>query len=212
MTRKDNLLSLQNPILKIFISIILIIISSVIDFDKFLLIFSFTFLYLIPSPVIYFIWLKTLVKIIPFFISLFIFGIIFQISFPDQCFLSARIIYLLLISVYLIETSSIDSFISWKANFNSGFWLKFKFLFAATIHFIPMLTNKFIVNKKIKKNIIDIIVTSMEDCFKEIHEVEAAIMDKLRINNNSRKISLWANIYLSLLVIVPIFIIFINFN
>lgn len=210
MTRKDNLLSLQNPILKIIISIILIIISSVIDLDKFLLIFFLTFLYLIPSPIIYFIWLKTLVKIIPFFISLFIFGIIFRISFPDQCFLSARIIYFLLISVYLIETSSIDSFISWKANFNSGFWLKFKFLLAATIHFIPMLTNKFKVNRKLKKNIIDIIVTSMEDCFKEIHEVEAAIMDRLRINN-SRKISPWANIYLSLLVIIPILIIFINF-
>lgn len=210
MTRKDNLLSLQNPILKIIISIILIIISSVIDLDKFLLIFFLTFLYLIPSPIIYFIWLKTLVKIFPFFISLFIFGIIFRISFPDQCFLSARIIYFLLISVYLIETSSIDSFISWKANFNSGFWLKFKFLLAATIHFIPMLTNKFKVNRKLKKNIIDIIVTSMEDCFKEIHEVEAAIMDRLRINN-SRKISPWANIYLSLLVIIPILIIFINF-
>ena len=50
----------------------------------------------------------------------------------------------------------------------------------------------------------------MEDCFKEIHEVEAAIMDRLRINN-SRKISPWANIYLSLLVIIPILIIFINF-
>lgn len=211
MRRKDNILSQQDPILKVFISIILVIISSIISFDKFLMIFSFTFIYMIFSPIIYFTWLKTLVRIIPFFISLFIFGIIFRIPFPDQCFLSVRIIHLLLISVYLIETSSIDSFISEKANHNSGIWLKFKFLLAAIIHFIPMLTNKFKDNKKKYKNIIDITVISMEDCFKEIHEVEADVVDRIRSNNISREVSFWADIYLFLLVIIPFLLIFINF-
>lgn len=204
MIRKDNILSLQNAILKIFVSIVLIIISSIISFDKFFIIFGFTFVYMFISPIIYLVWLKTLLRITPFFISLFIFGILFQIPFPDQCFLSMRIIYLLLVSVYLTETTSIDSIISGKVNFNYGFWLKFKFLLAATIHFIPMLANKFKDNKFKHKNIIDLMVKSMEDCFKDVHDVEVTTMDRIIINNKNRKVSVWANIYLSLLVIIPI--------
>jgi len=208
MDRKDNILSLQNPILKIFISIILIIISSIINFDKFLIIFGSTFLYMIIAPIIYFTWLKALIKVIPFFISLFIFGIFFRIPFPDQCFLTVRIIHLLLISAYLVETISIDSIISRKAYFNSGFWLKFKFFLAATIHFIPMLTNKFIDNKAKHKNIIDLIVISMEDCFKDIHKAENVIINTIKINTGNSKTSLWANVYLFLLILIPIFYIY----
>lgn len=212
MIRKDNLLSLQNPIFKICTSLILIFISSIINFDKFLIVFAFTLLYMIISPIIYIIWLKTIVKIIPFFISLYIFGILFQIPFPDQCFLSARIIHILLVSVYLVETSSFDSFISGNKNKDSEFWFKFKFFLAATIHFIPILTLKFKDNRRSHKNIIDVIVVSMEDCFKEIHEVEETIINKVGINNERLNVSFWANIYLSLLVIIPILFILINYK
>ncbi len=212
MTRKDNIFILQNPILKVFISLILVLISSIINLDKFLIVFAFTFLYMIVSPNIYIIWLRTLIKIVPFFISLFFFGIFFRIPFPDQCYLSTRIIHLLLISVYLIETTSIDSFISGKANFYSGFWLKFKFFLAATIHFIPILTTKFKDNRKTHKNIIDIIVLSMENCFMEIHKVEKSVTNELGINKEREKVSLWPNIYLSLLVIIPGLLVLININ
>ena len=211
MIRKDNILSLQNPIFKIFVSLILIFISSIISFDKFLIVFVFTLLYMITSPIIYIIWLKTIVKIIPFFSSLFIFGIIFQIPFLDQCFLSARIIHILLVSVYLVETSSFDSFISGNKSNDSEFWFKFKFFLAATIHFIPILTIKFKDNRRSHKNFIDIIVVSMEDCLKEIHEVEETVNNKVRINHERQNISYCANIYLSLLVIVPVIFIFINY-
>ncbi|MCK5050717.1 MAG: hypothetical protein KAS53_03175 [Candidatus Cloacimonetes bacterium] len=212
MSRKDNILSLQNPILKIFVSLILIFISSIISFDKFLIVFTFTLLYMIISPIIYIIWLKTLVKITPFFISLYIFGILFQIPFLDQCFLSVRIIHLLLVSVYLVKTSSFDSFISGNKSKDSEFWFKFKFFLAATIHFIPILTNKFKDNRKSHKNIIDVIVFSMEDCFKEIHKVEETVINKVGINNERLNASFWANIYLSLLVIIPVLFIFINYK
>ena len=209
MIRKDNILSKQNPILKVFVSLILILLSSAISIEKFLIIFAFTFIYMIVSPTIYIYWLKTIVKIIPFFISLFIFGILFQVSFLDQCFLSLRIIHLLLISVYLAETSSIDSFFAGNKNLDSGFWFKYKFFLAATVHFIPILTVKFNENRKNHKSIIDIIVLSTEDCVTEIHNVEKAVIDKVKINNEVRNASLWSDIYLSLLAIIPGLFIFI---
>ena len=211
MIRKDNILSLQNPILKIFICLVLIILSSIISFDKFLIIFGFTLLYLIISPTIYIIWLKTLIKITPFFISLYIFGILFQIPFADQCFFSARIIHILLISVYLVETSSIDSFISWNKNNDSEFWFKFKFFLVATVHFIPILTIKFKNNRKSHKNIVDIIVLSMEDCLKEIYKVEKTVINEVESNNEQLKVAFWANFYLLLLVIIPGLFMFINY-
>ena len=212
MIRKDNILSKQNPTLKVFVSIVLVLISSIISRENFLIIFAFTFLYMIVSPIIYIYWLKTIIKIIPFFISLFIFGIIFQISFPDQCFLSLRIIHLLLISVYLVETSSINKFIIGNNNQGSGFWFKCKFFIAATVHFIPILTVKFNNNRKKHKNIIDILVLSMEDSVNEIHSVEKVVFNKMKYNVEDGKLSLGSEVYLSLLVIIPGLLMFINFN
>ena len=210
MTRKDNILSQQNPILKVFISITLVIISSISNFNNFLMIFVFTFLYFLVFPKFFLIWFKTLLKIIPFFISLFVFGIIFQTSFPHQCFLSARIIYLLLISVYLTQTTTIHSIISVKEDQNSNFILKFKFFIAATVHFIPILITKFKHNIKISRNIINAVVTSMEECLKDIHEVELTITKKIRVNFKSKKKSFWADAYLLILVVFPILIVLIN--
>jgi len=212
MTRKDNILSRQNPILKIFISLILVIISSISNFESFLIIFGFTFLYFLVSLKIYIIWLKTLLKITPFFISIFMFGIIFQISFVDQCFLSLRIIYLLLISVYLTETTTIDSIVSGNANKNSNFLLKLKFFIAATVHFIPILTTNFKQNIKTNKNIINVIVISMEDCLKDIHEVELTVTRKIQDNIKNRKLSFWDDAYLFLLLIIPVLVILTNFK
>jgi len=212
MIRKDNILSRQNPILKVIISLFLVLISSYISFDKFLIVFAFTFLYMIVSPKIYNNWLKTLVKIIPFFISLYIFGLFFKIPFPDQCYLSVRIIHLLLISVYLIETTSIDLFVSGKTGHNLKLGFKFKFFMVATVQFIPILIAKFKDNRKMHKNIIDIIVLSMEDCLNEIHEVEEKIINKVGMSNVVEEVSLWPDIYLFLLVIVPGLLIFISID
>jgi hypothetical protein len=212
MIREDNILSRQNQILKVVFSLILILISSIISLEKFLIIFTFTFLYMIVSPIIYIYWLKTIIKIIPFFISLFVFGIFFQVSFPDQCFLSLRIIHILLISVYLSETSSIDSFIAGRGKQNSEFWFRCKFFLAATVHFIPILTAKFNENRKNNKNIIDIIVLSMENSVNEIHDIEKAVLNNVRMNRKVEKASLWSNIYLSLMLIIPSLIMFINYR
>ncbi len=212
MTRKDNILSRQNPILKIFISLILVIISSISKFESFLIIFAFTFFYFLVSLKIYIIWLKTLLKIIPFFISVFMFGIIFQTSFPNQCFLSLRIIYLLLISVYLTETTTIDSIVSGNADKNSNFLLKLKFFIAATVHFIPILTTNFKQNIKTNKNIINVIVISMEDCLKDIHEVELTVTKRIQDNVENRKVSIWADVYLLLLLMILILVTLINFK
>ncbi len=212
MIRKDNILSRQNPILKVFISLFLVLISSYLSFDKFLIVFAFTFLYMIVSPKIYKNWLKTLIRIIPFFISLYILGIFFRIPFPDQCYLSARITHLLLISVYLVETTSIDLFVSGKTGHNSKFWFKLKFFMVATIHFVPILIAKFKDNRKKHTNISDIIVLSMEDCINEIHQVEETVINKVGISNVEGEVSLWSDIYLSLLVIIPSLLIFISIN
>jgi len=210
MIRKDNILSMQNPILKTLVCLILVIISSILNIDSFIIIFGFTLFYFLVSPKIYLIWLKTLLKIIPFFISIFIFGIIFNASFPNQCFLITRIIFLLLISVYLTETTTIDSIISSKTNQNSKLWWKLKFFLAATIHFIPILTDKFKHNFISNKNLINTIVVSMEECLINIHEVELTVTKKIHLKLESKKKSFGADTYLFLLLLVPVLVCFIN--
>ncbi len=212
MIGKDNIFTRQNSILKLLFSLILVLITSMFSFDKFLIVFAFTLMYMIVSPTIYIHWLKTLVKLVPFFISLFILGILFRFPFPDQCYLSARIIHILLISIYIVETSSIGSFISWKTDHDSGFWFKLKFLLAATVYFIPILTIKFQDNWKIHKNIINLILISMEDCIKEIHDVEKTILNKVKIHNERVIVIFWSDIYLSLLVIIPGILLFVKIN
>lgn len=209
MKRKDNILSKQNPFYKVLISIALVIISSLVGFHKFLLIFGITFIYLCVYPAIYIIWLQTILKIIPFFISLFILGIIFQISFISQCFLSVRILYLLLISVYLTETSSLDSFITSGEMQPSRIRWKFMFFLAATVHFIPMLINKFKKNIKVSRNLINIINSSLEECLLEINDVETTVIEKMQNDHIVPKVSFSADVYLLLLLVIQLFLLFI---
>lgn len=211
MRRKDDILSRQNPILKTVFCLCLVLISSIVSFDKFLIIFVFTFLYLFLSPIIYLSWLKVIIKILPFFISLFLFGIIFGVPFTDQCYLSLRLIHFLLISAYLVKTSSLDSLSSGYKKQSTKLWFKFEFLLTAIVHFIPILIDKFNDNRKKHGNLVDIIVSSMIDCIKEIHNVEEAVFDEVDINSKKREVSLAADIYLSLLIVIPVIFI-IGFN
>jgi hypothetical protein len=50
----------------------------------------------------------------------------------------------------------------------------------------------------------------MEDCLKDIHEVELTVTEKIRVNFKSKKRSFWADAYLLILVVFPILIVLIN--
>jgi hypothetical protein len=97
-----------------------------------------------------------------------------------------------------------------KEDQNSNFILKFKFFIAATVHFIPILITKFKYNIKTSRNLINAVVASMEDCLKDIHEVELTVTEKIRVNFKSKKRSFWADAYLLILVVFPILIVLIN--
>jgi len=207
MDRKDIILSRQDPLLKLSICLALIIISTTADFNKLLIIFSFTLLYFLVKSSIFLHWLKTILKILPFFISLFILGIIFSISFIDQCQLSVRILYVILISVYITRTSSIDSFFRNSKLMRYNLIQKLFFALAATVHFIPIFINKFEENRKKTKKLIDIIVNSLDECILEINNVEIAVKMKLQNENNAKHTFSVANIYF-LVIIIPIFILY----
>lgn len=207
MSRKDNILSRQDPLLKFFVCSALVISSAVSGFNQLLIIFSFTLLHFLVEPIIFLHWLKLILKILPFFISLFILGILFNVSFIEQCHLSVRILYVLLISVYITRTSSIDAFAGYGILKRSKFIQKLFFFLAATIYFIPIFVSKFEKNRKMTKNLNDIVINSMEDCVTQINDVEAAVMKKFDDEIITKQKFSLANIYF-LVLILPLVVLY----
>ena len=124
----------QNTFLKTFIIFIGIVISTSVDFYTLLIIFTFTLLYVIIFPHIYFRWLKTILILLPFYISFFIFGIIFNIPFNLHSYLAIKITYILLLSVYLVSTTSIEAFLTDSVTLSKNTCLnKFRFFLVSTI-------------------------------------------------------------------------------
>ena len=52
----------------------------------------------------------------------------------------------------------------------------------------------------------------MENSVNEIHDIEKAVLNNVRMNRKVEKASLWSNIYLSLMLIIPSLIMFINYR
>ncbi|MCF7859578.1 MAG: energy-coupling factor transporter transmembrane protein EcfT [Candidatus Cloacimonetes bacterium] len=210
MVKSETVLTKQDPTLKVIICLLLVIITSLIDFSLFLVIFGFSLLYFIVQPNIYTFWLTTLLKILPFFISFYVFSILFNLPFPNQLHITLRICYLLLISVFLVNTTAIDSFISSGNKKSTSFAFKFEFLLAATIHFIPIFISKFKQNKASSTDFSDSILRSFDDCVNEIDQVEHLVIDKINTLQRKTKKELFPQIYLLLLIIVPVFLIIFN--
>lgn len=195
----------QNTFLKFFIVLCGITCSAVLDLTHFIIIFFATVLYMVVCPGIYIVFLKTLLKLLPFFISFFIFGIIFKIAFDEHCIVAARIIYILLLSVYIVNTSSTEDFLadsSWLPK--NTFIENIKFFIVATIHFIPVFVKQYKTASKRSGKIFNIINESFNLSIDEIKSVEIETMKKISMVKE-RKDSLFANLYLVILLLIYLF-------
>ena len=197
----------QNAILKIIVVLFGLIISLTVQLKLFLTIFFLTLLYLIISPTVILVWLKTILKLLPFFFSFFLLGIIFNIPFDEQVMVVLRILFILLLSVFLVNTNSIESILACfpKKKENNNFL----YFLVATISFVPIFINQFQIEIKKDKNVIHInviriIENTFFSCFQKINEVETNSQKKM--NTPFQKQDFWTIPNFSLALLLTIYI------
>ena len=193
----------QNPYLKSGIVFVGIISSIIIDFPAFVLVFALSLLYLIFYPGIYLNWLTTILKLIPLFISYFVFGVLFRLSFEAQLLVFLRINFLILLSVYLISTTSVDSLLINSTSFSRYKFISDLFFFLlATISFIPILLEQFNESFSKSKNFLQIITDTFSNSFQKIGVVEKRTYQKM--NDQYQKQQFWnfPNLYAMLLLMI----------
>lgn len=160
---------------------------------------------MVVCPGIYIVFFKTLLKLLPFFISFFIFGIIFKISFDEHCIVAARIIYILLLSVYIVHTSSIEVFLADSSQLPKNTFIEnIKFFIVATIQFIPVFVKQYKTASQRSRKIFNIINESVSLSIDEIKSVEMETIKKISMVKE-RKDSLFANLYLIILLLIYLF-------
>ena len=208
MKNRFSFFQRQNSFLKLLLILFGLIISVSISFPGFLIMFGITFLYLIISPEIYIAWFKIFLKMIPFFVSYFIFGMIFNVSFISQSFVSIRIIYMLLLSVYLISTTSMEGFLSnsiWISK--NKIFSEIAFFTVATVYFIPILSEQYKIAAQKSRNVFQIISDAFTMSFQKINHVEKTVSEKLNEGNYKSRFHVLPNLYLLLLGLIYLLIV-----
>jgi hypothetical protein len=123
--------------------------------------------------------------------------------------MAVKITYILLLSVYLVSTTSIEVFLTDSATLSKNIYLnKFRFFLVATICFIPILIEQFETVKKQHKNIFNVIHQAVFQSMDEIKRVEMEALKKLKNSSIRRRFAILPNLYLLLLMLLY-FIVFI---
>lgn len=194
----------QNVALKLIVvvwAVLAVLYTS--SLPNLLLVFLFMLMYLLFDPSIYLFWLKTVLKLIPFFIAYFFMGILFGLSFIHQLIISMKIVVLLLFSVYLICTTP-KEFLSISTTDNKK--LKdFQFYLVALLRFIPMLIERFKNLRAKNHNHIANLTEAVNQTAGDIESIKIS-NDLSKDNHLFRRFAILPNIYL---VIFAAFITFI---
>ena len=197
MKNRISFFQRQNSFLKLLLILFGLIISVLISFPRFLIMFGITFFYLIISPNIYLDWFKIFLKMIPFFVSYFIFGMIFNVSFITQSFVSIRIMFLLLLSVYLISTTSMEGFLSNSTRISkNGIFSDITFFIVATVYFIPIFSEQYKIAAQKSRNVFQILPDAFAMSFQKINHVEKTVSEKLKEGNVKSRFYVLPNLYL----------------
>ena len=202
MTTSENILFEQNCVLKFFAVIFGTFVSLCVQKFILLFIFGITVLYFVVYPRLYLLWLKTLLFLIPFFVSILLLGIFFKTSFPSQLFLLVRISFVIFLSVYLAHTGSLDGILTQLSRYKKN-----KTVFAilhfivSTFIFIPLILKEISYVSENPKNIFGIIVNSFNSTFEKIKEVETIAYDKIMLSSEKKDFWILPNLYLMLLIV-----------
>ena len=181
MTQQD-IFAKQHVLLKIFFVLLLITISTILNFSDLLISSGILVISFFIKPDIIRNWGQVLIRLFPFFISLFIFGIIFQVSFNLQALLAFRICYILLLSVYLISTTPFEAFIAdTKTSGDNRFIEDLRFFLLATFQFIPLFLQTYEKVTSKTKLSFSSLGSILQICFNKIHEVEKSVNESTDI-------------------------------
>ncbi len=169
----------QNTLFKILVVILGLYITLFFRWQYFLAVFLVTLLWLTPNIKIIGEYLKTLIRIAPFITSYIILGIIFSISFNEQIVFVSRISLLLLFSVFLLKTTTIENILSdtchlrkWKV-VNS-----FVFYCLATLLFADLFFSEIkSAGRKIRKieNVINVFTESFNHVYRQTEAIEKKV-------------------------------------
>jgi hypothetical protein len=187
--------------------------STLIRFPVFLVVFGITILYMMPGYRIFRVWLDVILRLLPFFISYFLFGLLVDLPFPIQLNFACRMLFLLLLSLYLLKTTTLNQFLA-----DSGKWRQkavFRPLFfylVSTLQFLPVFgkENKEMicqVKQKGKLSIaasVDVLVQSFVNTWDKVPVIEEKTRHRLQQEFDRHPFFTYANLMLYLLITVYI--------
>ncbi|MDO9577128.1 MAG: hypothetical protein Q7J16_04520 [Candidatus Cloacimonadales bacterium] len=192
----------QNSLVKLIYILITTLAVALAPLNRLLILAALQFLFISVNFKIILSWLNILLKLLPFFISLLGISLIFNTPFDLQLIMIARIMLILLLSVLLLVTSSIDNFLadtnSWGKH---GLMNDLRLFLVSTMFFIPIFIQAFQKKKSTAPKGISILPEIIRESFSQIRKVEEAAVASL--DSPGRKFDLAANL-------IPFFLIIIN--
>lgn len=192
----------QNSLFKIFVILFGIFCSIVVSDKNFAFIFITTAILLFISSNVYTFWFKIILRLLPFFASYFLLGVIFKISFIYQVRFSFRILFFLLLTSYLIKSISTDNYLQ-----DSVFMQKYKsfrsinFFLMFIVFFIPVFLEEYKIHKK--ANFVNTVADTFVAGLHRIKSIESDVTEQIQTERTSSRL-FWTfpNLHLLLLFLI----------
>ncbi len=169
----------QNTLFKVLVVILGLYITVFFRWQYFLAVFVVTLLWLTANIKIIGKYLKILIRISPFITSYIILGILFAVSFREQMIFVGRICLLVLFSVFLLKTTTIEKVLS--DTFHLRKWKvvnSFIFYCLATCLFADLFFSEIkSTGRKIRKieDVVNVIVESFSQVYRQSEEIEKKV-------------------------------------
>jgi hypothetical protein len=176
----------QHLFLKFLLLISAIIYLSKANLTAIGILLIFQLIFFLPKPKLIENWLQTCLKLAPFLTAFFILGIIFNSDFLVQLRTAAKILMLIMFSVYLVQTTNLNNFL---ADISPVFGKESPFVLyiAATAEFIPTFVNNF---RKIQGNIFHSALQAITNTAQNTHLIKKNIDQKL---SHPLPVRFWTN-------------------
>ena len=115
---------------------------------------------------------------------------------------------MLLLSVYLISTTSMEGFLSNSTRISKNkIFSEIVFFIVATVYFIPILSEQYKIAVQKSRNIFQILSDAFTTSFYKINHVEKTVSEKLKESNFKSKFYILPNSYLLLLALIYLLIV-----
>jgi len=159
----------QNLLLKIFATILALLITTLLELNNFCLLWLITLAYLCLDFRLFAVWLKLISKLLPLFSSLLLVAILLPVELSQQIVLIAKISYLLLLSIYITKTSRLSDLVYYrKLDRRLDTFIDFVLI---TLNFIPIFYLKFSEIYQQRKNILETFTLAIKQTYQQRGDV-----------------------------------------